>query len=99
MKFLPTEREILEQMISWEKLVYIETWLFLFIYGFVDKTVPKILYLLQNNLISFELHAKPKNAQIILLLLSQDEGLKIEQTVKQIGLSHLHTFHLDSSLH
>lgn len=85
-------------MISWEKQVYIETWL-LFIYSFVDKTVPKILYLLQNNLISFELHAKPKNAQIILLLLSQDEGLKIEQTVKQIGLPHLHMFHLDSSHH
>ena len=78
-------------MISWEKQVYIETWL-LFIYSFVDKTVPKILYLLQNNLISFELHAKPKNAQIILLLLSQDEGLKI-------GLPHLHMFHLDSSHH
>lgn len=78
-------------MVSWEKRVYRESnWWFLLTYGFVDKTVPKILDLLQNNLISFELHAKPKNAPIILLLVSQDEGLKIEQTVKQIGLSHLH---------
>ena len=36
---------------------------------------------------------------MILLLLSQDEGLKIEQTVKQIGLPHLQMSRLDSSLH